>query len=72
MKPEIEALGRLADVAGEIEVGIAELARGLNGEAQSEALRLRDVADELADGMTAVYIEMAKQEAARENTQAVA
>ncbi len=69
MKIEIEALGRLVDVASEIEVGIAELAQGLEGEAQVNATRLRDVADKLADGLTAIYIEMAKQEAARERTQ---
>ncbi len=63
---EIEALGRLVDVASEIEMGLAELAQGLEGEAQANATRLRDVADKLADGLTAVYIEMAKQVAARE------
>ncbi len=68
MKIEIEALGRLVDVASEVEVGIAELAQGLEGEARANATRLRDVADKLADAMTAVYIEMAKQEAARERT----
>jgi hypothetical protein len=72
MKLEIEALGRLVDVASELEVGIAELAQDLEGDAQSKAIQLRDVADKLADGLTAVYIEMAKQEAASEGTQEVA
>ena len=70
MKLEIEALGRLVDVASEIEVGIAELAQGLEGEAQVNAARLRDAADKLADALTVIYIEMTKQEAARERTQA--
>lgn len=66
MKIEIEALGRLVDVASEIEVGIAELAQCLEAETRAKAVHLRDVADKLADGLTAVYLEFVKHEAACE------
>ncbi len=72
MKLEIEALGRLVDVASEIEVGIAELAQGLESETKAKAVHLRDIADKLADGLTVVYLELAKQEAARERGRAPA
>ena len=65
MRREVEALGPLADVASEIEIGLAELAEGLEGEAKDRVLRLRDTADRLADSLTAVYLELAKSEAAR-------
>lgn len=65
MRREVEALGPLADVASEIEIGLVELAEGLEGEAKESALRLRDTADRLADSLTAVYLELARSEAAR-------
>lgn len=64
MRREVEALGPLADVASEIEIGLAELAESLEGEAKNRALGLRDTADRLADSLTAVYLELAKLEAA--------
>ena len=68
MRREVEALGPLADAASEIEIGLAELAEGLEGEAKDRALRLRDTADRLADSLTAVYLELAKSEAGREQS----
>ncbi|MEJ7617058.1 MAG: hypothetical protein WKF30_08890 [Pyrinomonadaceae bacterium] len=62
MREEIEALGRLVDVASEIEVGLAELARNSDGEARKEAERLTELADGLADNLTAIYIGLAKTE----------
>lgn len=66
MRPEIEALSRLAEVADELEVGLADLAEGLEGEAKDKAARLKDMTDGLADSLTAVYLELAKLEVARE------
>jgi hypothetical protein len=65
MKRELEALDRAGEIASEIEVGLAELAQSLEGEAQATALRWRDVADKLADSLTALYLEFARQEAAQ-------
>lgn len=62
MREEIEALGRLVDVASEIEVGLADIARGLDGEPKEKAERLTELADSLADNMTAIYIGLAKVE----------
>lgn len=62
MKDEIEALGRLVDVASELEVGLADLARTLDGEAQETARRLTDISDGLADTLTTIYIALAKSE----------
>ena len=64
---EIEALGRLVDIASELEIGLAELARNLEGEAQQKAQRLTEISDGLADTMMAIYIELAKVEKAQEH-----
>ena len=72
MRQEIEILGGLVDAASEIEIGLAELAQGLEGEARETALRLEGAADRLADALTAVYIELAKQEAAQERAEGAA
>ncbi|MFN2452800.1 MAG: hypothetical protein ABR577_01125 [Pyrinomonadaceae bacterium] len=65
MKRELEALDRASEIAGEIEIGLAELAQNLSGEQQAMALRLRDEADKLADSLTAVYLKLAGTEAAQ-------
>lgn len=70
MRPEIEALSRLAEVADELEVGLADLAGGLDGEAKEKATRLKDLTDGLADGLTAIYLELAKEEVAQERPRA--
>lgn len=64
MREEIEALGRLVDVASEIEVGLADLARRTDGETREQAERLTELSDGLADNLTAIYIGLAKVEAA--------
>lgn len=66
MKDGIEALGKLVDVASDIEVGLAELAKTLDGDAQALAQRLTEMSDGLADSLTAIYIEMAREEAAHD------
>lgn len=68
MKRELEALDRASEIAGEIEIGLAELAQHLEGEMQAMALRLRDEADKLADSLTAVYLKLAGTEAAQTQT----
>ncbi len=68
MKRELEALDRASETASELEINLAELAQTLNGDAQTVALRLRDDADKLADTLTAIYLELAKAEAAHSQT----
>lgn len=67
MREEIEALGKLVDVASEIEVGLAELARNSDGEARAQAERLTELSDGLADSLTAIYIGLAKTEAQQQS-----
>ena len=67
MRSEVKAVDQFADVASEIEIGLAELSEGLEGEAKAKALHLRDLADQLADGLTAIYVELAKLEVAQIN-----
>ncbi len=68
MKRELEALDRASETASELEIHLAELAQSLSGDAQTAALRLRDEADKLADTLTAIYLELAKTEAAQTQT----
>lgn len=70
MREEIEALGRLVDVASEIEVGLADLGRHLDGEAQAQAERLTELSDGLADSLTAIYIGLAKTETQQQQSKA--
>lgn len=66
MKRELEALDRASEIAGELEINLADLAQKLDGDAQAMALRLRDEADMLADSLTAVYLKLAGTKAAQE------
>ncbi len=72
MKDGVEALGKLVDVASDIEVGLAELAKTLDGDARALAQRLTEMSDGLADSLTAIYIELAREEAAKDQAQSVA
>ncbi len=71
MKRELEALDRASELASELEINLAELAQTLTGDAQTTALRLRDDADKLADTLTAIYLELAKVEAAQTQAQTI-
>jgi hypothetical protein len=68
MKRELEALDRASETASELEIHLAELAQSLSGDAQTAVLRLRDEADKLADSLTAIYLELARAEAAQTQT----
>ncbi|MGI8654475.1 MAG: hypothetical protein ACR2LC_04585 [Pyrinomonadaceae bacterium] len=68
MKRELEALDRASETASELEIHLAELAQSLSGDAQTAALHLRDEADKLADTLTAIYLELARAEAAQTQT----
>ena len=64
MREQIEAVGQLADVASDIEIGLAELGESLEGETKTKALSLREMTDRLADSLTVLYVELAKAERA--------
>lgn len=69
MRAEIEALGSLVDVASDLEVGLANLAKSLDGDFKIEADRLTSISDGLADTLTAIYIELAKVEVVQSKAQ---
>ena len=71
MREEIEALGRLVDIASEVEIGLAEQSRLLQGEAKERAERLTALSDGLADSLTAIYISLAKYEVEHNQDKAV-
>ena len=71
MRSEIEALGKLVDVASDIEIGLAGLAKGLEGESLAQAQGLIKMSDGLADSLTAIHIELAKAEVAQAQSKTV-
>jgi hypothetical protein len=54
MKAELESLDQAMETSGQLAVSLIALARNLEGKHKEEAIRLADIADNLADNLLGI------------------